>query len=242
MGTFLLRSPYYSAMAILVLFVALIAGMGAEKFCCAPEKFSAQTIVKTYRDGAFFQGTGEVVYDFAAGMHAAFFNITVDEYRGIYSLTSTHFDVNTGFVYTMTAGSCSKEKIDDSWLKEITGPHCIPKIAKLESSFAFGGPHEDVELDRYVQPIPDGQRQMVVTSNHCSPVQEVYFSGSKTDNGFNMKGATMITLGNLKLKVEDPSVFVLPDMCEKTVLSSKRNNDKNLPVDPWKFVPLLAAF
>ncbi|MDK0675400.1 hypothetical protein P5E99_15895, partial [Clostridium perfringens] len=132
----------------------------------------------------------------------------------------------------MSGGTCSKEKLDDSWMKETEEPHCISKLAVLDSTFALGGPHEDVELRRYLQPVKQGQRQLIVTRHHCYPVQEIYAKVNVTNNGVHVLDSTMVTLTNLKLSVDDPSVFSLPSICDKLPYSSKRNNDKNLPVDP----------
>ncbi|XP_029652271.1 uncharacterized protein LOC115225453 [Octopus sinensis] len=184
--------------------------------CCAPEYFTAHTLIRAYVNESFIKGSGVVFYDYSGGIYSAFTNLTVDAEHQIFSLTSTHVDLNKGEVYIMTGGICYKTPLDKSWISQEDLPHCIPKSAKKIAQFSVGGPHEDVEMSTYMQRIKAGFREMTVTKHYCYPLQEVFYTQTKSQQGHNQRTATMSQLANLEEFIEDPSVFEIPSICFKS--------------------------
>lgn len=170
-------------------------------------------------------------------MAVSFSNITISESKGVYSIVRTFYSSKSGNLYRMTGKVCRKENLDKS--KIINNYNCIPDDAVLASSVVVGGHHEDIEVNKYIKSFALGQVEMVVTKHHCYPVNQITLMYNQTKKGSHVKEFAMVSVANVKLSIDDPSVFVLPDACKKAHLSTERNINNDLPVDPWKSVPFL---
>ncbi|XP_014784840.1 uncharacterized protein LOC106879679 [Octopus bimaculoides] len=200
----------------LLLLVAYVAGVNG---CCVPPLYSAGGYLRIFQDGHFFLGEAELYYNYSLGIHSAFYNLTMDEFPDTYSLTSVHIDVKSGDIYLMTSGTCTKRKLDVSWLQATELPHCIPSNAHLEREIYIGGPHEDVEVMTYTHAVKHGIRHLTVTAHHCYPVQDVFYFRDTSVSDKSTGNGTITQVKNLKFTIDDPSVFDLPDLCKKAPIS-----------------------
>ncbi|CAI9743330.1 XP_014784840.1PREDICTED: uncharacterized protein LOC106879679 [Octopus vulgaris] len=168
---------------------------------------------------SYNKGEAELYYNYSLGIHSGFYNLSMDEFPDTFSLTSVHIEVKTGIMYIMTGGTCKKSKLDISWLQGTELPHCIPSNAHLDREIYLGGPHEDIEVMTYTHAVKHGVRHLTVSAHHCYPIQEVFYFRDSSVSDKSTGNGTISQVKNLKLSVDDPSVFDVPDICHKAPIS-----------------------
>ncbi|GAB1610023.1 hypothetical protein Ahia01_001288200, partial [Argonauta hians] len=109
---------------MLCLFAVLSLALGASA-CCVPDLYSAQGYMRIYRNGHFFQGQAGLYYDNNRGIHAGYYNLSMDEFPDTFSVTSVHIDTKTKILYLLSNGTCTSKKLDNSWAEETNQPGCI---------------------------------------------------------------------------------------------------------------------
>ncbi|GAB1609510.1 uncharacterized protein LOC106879678, partial [Argonauta hians] len=167
-------------------------------------------------------------YDYSAGIYSAFTNMSVDADHHIYSLSSTHVDITKGVVYFMTDGYCIKNKLTASWISKDQLPHCIPTAAHKAGTFSVGGPHEEVEVTEYQHLVMGGLREITVSKHYCYPLQEIFYTQTKEQQGHNQRVASMTQLVNIEEFIEDPTVFEIPDICFKSSYTQEPPTEENV--------------
>lgn len=118
-------------------------------------------------------------------------------------------DYGQGMAYFIARGFCKKEKMTTSMKGR-----CIPDEAHYNGQVRLGSSQAGVDLDSWGLNFDIGDMEGIASflyePESCYPVTDyVKFNNKKTHTG----GVTNMMYFNIKPSISDPSIFVVPSIC-----------------------------
>lgn len=197
---------------ITVVFVTCcLALVRAQDKCCGPQQMEMSAGFSTglgpKHPSLMETWAPTLALDYTAQKVAAREVILINSGRPI-NVTAI-MDYSQGMAYYVTRGFCKKEKLTTGM-----NGRCIPDGAHYNARVRLGSSQTGVDLDSWRMTfdteVMEGETSFMVEPQSCYPVTEyIKFNNKKTQSG----GVTNGMYFNIKPTISDPSIFVVPSIC-----------------------------